>query len=199
MGELSGSGLAVIFVKCAISDIVLTVSTLQGGRLRREHQVGHAERVLEITVEEALEAAKASKNTTVRKLITDNRFKKKDEVCMDGSTAEERFRTDSRHLAEIGRRLSEQLQPVTVRLPAELIGRARAAWLRDEVEELQAEDFEKWLMRSLAGEFALIGLAAAELAESEGGEVVVRLDPRRIAHALFAADLWEDRPWGVGA
>ncbi|MDP4504662.1 hypothetical protein [Nonomuraea turcica] len=117
---------------------------------------------------------------------------------VDGSTAEERFRTDSRHLAEIGRRLSEQLQPVTVLLPAELIGRARAAWLRDEVEELQAEDFEKWLMRSLAGEFALIGLAAADLAESEGGEVVVRLDPRQIAHALFAADLWEDRPWAVG-
>ncbi|WP_433509175.1 hypothetical protein ACQP2T_35060 [Nonomuraea sp. CA-143628] len=114
---------------------------------------------------------------------------------MEGSTAEERFRKDSRDLAEIGCQVRAQLPPVTVRLPAELIGRARAAWFRDEDEELPDEDFEDWLMRLLAGELALIGLAAGDLTESEGGEVVIQLDPRQVSHALFAAGLWEDRPW----
>ncbi|MFC4011126.1 hypothetical protein ACFOY2_28135 [Nonomuraea purpurea] len=59
---------------------------------------------------------------------------------MEGPTAEERFRKDSRDLA--------------------------------------------------AGELALIGLAAGDLTESEGGEVVIRLDPRQVSHALFAAGLW---------
>ncbi|GAA0973613.1 hypothetical protein GCM10009555_028630 [Acrocarpospora macrocephala] len=115
---------------------------------------------------------------------------------MTESPAQERFRKDSFNLAEIGRHLREQLSPVEVRLPVTLIETARAAWAREELDPHSAETFEQTLMRSLAGQLALIGLVASQDLDRDGDEYLIRLKWGQIASALFAADLWDDHEPG---
>lgn len=104
----------------------------------------------------------------------------------------ERLRKDASHLAEMGRYLREQFSSIEVRLPLELLNEAKAAWDREELEPLPPESYEQAIIRTLSGDFALIGLAATRDMRCDEAECVVRLAPGQVAHAIFAADLFDD-------
>ncbi|WP_155357420.1 hypothetical protein [Acrocarpospora macrocephala] len=108
------------------------------------------------------------------------------------SAAQKRFRKDVDDLADIGVAIRRQLDSIQVSIPLRLAEVAKAAWSREELERPPSETFEQGLIRTLAGDLALIGLIVGE-AEPAGDEVVIQLDVRFISHAIFAADRREDR------
>lgn len=75
-----------------------------------------------------------------------------------------------------------------MRLPLRLARAAVEAWERDDEGELDPESPQQRVLRHRAGDLALIGLAVEERGRTEGGEVVVDLDPGLIAWAVAAAD-----------
>ncbi|MBO3738683.1 hypothetical protein [Actinoplanes flavus] len=110
---------------------------------------------------------------------------------MTETPAQSRYRADALLLAEIGAHVTAQTPSVPVRMPARLARAAAQAWGRDELDPPGPESGEQAYVRAFAAALALIGLAAGE-AEAVGEEVVVHLDPGRLAAAIFAHECAAD-------
>jgi hypothetical protein len=101
----------------------------------------------------------------------------------------ERWRRDALPLGAIDHRFEDVLLPtVIVRLPAELVERAAAAWDRDDVDPLAPGDAAARLVRNRAATLAPIGAAIRERGRQAGDDVVVELGAELIAQALDAAE-----------
>lgn len=107
---------------------------------------------------------------------------------MEETPAQQRYRHDAQVLAEIGRHLTSQLEPATLRLPARLAAKAALAWSRDELDPAGPESGEQAVVRSFAATLALIGLAVEQQHQAGDDDIVVTLAPEQIAGALFAAE-----------
>ncbi|MEV0306576.1 hypothetical protein [Nonomuraea fuscirosea] len=106
---------------------------------------------------------------------------------MKESPQYDRYRHDAAVLAEVGRRVEPQVNPLPVRMPRDLAAAAVAAWERSEDDEISEENHEESRVRHQAGALALIGLAISERGVTEGNEVLVTLNITEIATALSAA------------
>ena len=96
---------------------------------------------------------------------------------------------DASVLQEIGRLLSQERYPVTVRLPMDLADQALVAWQREDTGELpNPESLEQNEMRNQAATLALIGSCVENASSVEGNWVIVQLDAWFVGDALSAAD-----------
>ncbi len=103
----------------------------------------------------------------------------------------DRYREDSRALAAIGRFVDAQVGKVTVRLPRAVAQAAVDAWERDdsaEVDEVDEETPEQYVLRDHAAELALIGIAISERGRWEGEELVIDLDLASAGAAVRASE-----------
>ena len=115
-------------------------------------------------------------------------------VCVvDESPAQRRFRRDAHVLAEIGKCLSTQLEPVNVRLPRRLAVEALDAWERTEEDPVGPETPEQMIVRCFAATLGLIGLAVEQAEIADDGDASVSLKPQEVAGALFASEHVADR------
>ncbi len=104
----------------------------------------------------------------------------------------ERWQSDGRALAEIGRALFPQRLVVRVRVPRDLVAQAIESWEREEpahsLNHPGNESPEERQARHRSATLALIGCSANEGGELDGDDVVVELDAWFVGSALDAAD-----------
>jgi hypothetical protein len=109
----------------------------------------------------------------------------------------ERYTEDALVLGRIGAVLFPQDTRLSVRLPRELAGLARAAWNRDDPQQsgpVNGESLDQRTARERAAYLALIGLCIENTAQPDGDEIICDLDSWYIAGALQAAEALDMLP-----